>query len=58
MYLLIIMLLNCGGCDCIKGIIDKICDCGYLVPIVIMLLCCCKDKGFLGGGNGCGCGCK
>ena len=55
MYLLIILLLNCGGCDCIKGIIDKICDCGYIVPLIMLILCCCKDKGFAPCGTGCGC---
>lgn len=53
-YLLIVALLCCGGCDCVKGLIDKVCDCGYLIPVVLLLLCCYKDKGF----GGCGCGCK
>lgn len=44
LWLLIIILLCCGGCGCISNILEKICGCGYLVPILLVLLCCCGDK--------------
>ncbi len=56
LYILIILLIVClCGNGCLSNIIDKICGCGWLLPIVIALLCCCK------GGKkpyGIGCGCK
>lgn len=62
LYILIILLLLCACKNgCISGIIDKICNSGCLLPVLIALLCCsgkcCGGKSFLGG---CGCnnGCK
>lgn len=59
LYLLIILLVVCcGGCGFINGIIDKICNCGLILPIVLLLaLCGCQGEKQIGGGNfGCGCG--
>ncbi len=57
LYILIILLILClCGNGCVSSIIDKICNCGCLLPIVLVLLCCCKgDKKPYGIG---GCGCK
>ncbi|MBQ7408315.1 MAG: chorion class high-cysteine HCB protein 13 [Clostridia bacterium] len=57
--LIIILIICCGGCGCITNIIEKICNCGCLIPILLVLLCVCggnkggmrEHKGF----NGCGC---
>ena len=42
--LIIILLLCCGGCGCINNIVEKICGCGYLIPLLLVILCCCGDK--------------
>ncbi|HBF44196.1 MAG TPA: chorion class high-cysteine HCB protein 13 [Clostridiales bacterium] len=54
LYILIILLILClCGNGCLTGIFDKICSCGCL-PLILVLLCCCKDK-FKPFMNGCGC---
>lgn len=55
LYILIILLaLCCNGC--LNDIIGKICECWYIIPIILLLLCCTKNthKG-MGGNFGCGC---
>ena len=61
LYLLIILLVVCGGgCGCVNGIIEKICNCGLLIPLILLfVMCYCgkeKGPGIPGGGFGCGCG--
>ena len=45
LWLLIIILLTCcGGCGCINNIVEKICGCGYLLPLLLVILCCCGTE--------------
>ncbi|MBO4323226.1 MAG: chorion class high-cysteine HCB protein 13 [Clostridia bacterium] len=54
LWILIILLILClCGNGCLSGILDKICNCGCLLPIILVLLCCCK--GNKGGIPGFGC---
>ncbi|MDD7214386.1 MAG: hypothetical protein PUH90_03685 [Clostridia bacterium] len=43
LWILIILLILCickNGC--LNGILDKLCNCGCLLPLLIVFLCCCK----------------
>ncbi|MBQ7642884.1 MAG: chorion class high-cysteine HCB protein 13 [Clostridia bacterium] len=55
LWVLIILLIVClCGNGCLSGIIDKICNCGCLLPVLLVLVCCCKgDKGGMNFGFGC-----
>ena len=58
LYILIILLIICFcGNGCISGILDKICNSGCLLPILVALLLCncnkCPSKPY--GLGGCGC---
>ncbi|MBR1867793.1 MAG: chorion class high-cysteine HCB protein 13 [Clostridia bacterium] len=55
LWILIILLIVClCGNGFLTGIFDKLCNCGCLLPILLVLLCCCKgDKGGMNLGFGC-----
>lgn len=59
LYLLIILLIIClCGNGCLSGILDKLCNCGCLLPILAVILCCCCKKDGHHKGFNLGCGCK
>ncbi|MBR2377508.1 MAG: hypothetical protein IKA85_07075 [Clostridia bacterium] len=58
LYILIILLVLClCGNGCLNGIIDKLCGCSWILPIVLLLLCC-NNKGPQKPFSIGGCGCK
>ena len=56
LWILIILLLVCGGCGVVDGIIDKLCSCDCLIPLLIVLCLCGNKNGGNALGFGCGCG--
>lgn len=56
LWILLILLIIClCGNGCLNGILEKICNCGCLLPILIALCCCCGkgDKPGMNFGFGC-----
>ena len=61
LWILIILLILCVCKNgCLNGIFDKLCNCGCLIPLILVWCCCCNggdhcDKGGhdFGFGNGC-----
>ena len=51
LWILIILLVLCGGCGTIDGIFEKLGNCECLLPLLLVWLCCCNK-----GGNGMGFG--
>lgn len=46
LWLLIIMLiLCCCKNGCVNDIIEKICGCGPLIPVILFMLCACNGNG-------------
>ncbi|MDD6926659.1 MAG: hypothetical protein SOV55_02635 [Candidatus Borkfalkiaceae bacterium] len=55
LWILIILLVTCCGGGCLDGILDKLCNCECLLPLLLVWMCCC-NKGGNGGTFGFGCG--
>ncbi|MBR2385629.1 MAG: hypothetical protein IKA99_08505 [Clostridia bacterium] len=62
LWILIILLILCVCKNgCLNGILDKLCNCGCLIPLILVWCCCCgggcHDKHGMDFGFGGGC-CK
>lgn len=52
LWILIILLILCSCGGMIDGIIDKLCSCEMLLPLLLVWLCCNKSGGMNFGGCG------
>ncbi len=57
LWIMIILLILCVCKNgCLTGIIEKLCNCGCLLPLLLVWCCCCKGDTPTNYGFGGGCG--